>query len=257
MASLVRPFLVLSIIAFVSNPTAALRKLQLLVQTILYLTLCSEKKWKPTPDPAKYFPSPQSSSDQSTSSTTTIETKTIIFVRHGESTWNDTFNKGDRKVFQFVQGFIPGLFQALWTEYYFAVTGQANDSWFYDAPLSHKGRHQAEGIRTYLQQSTEFMLPKEQEYVAILKGALVVDNKPKEGEGGSKEETKGPVVNSYLVSSPLRRAVSTVYGIHVWCGVVWSSHVVELSFSWLYQELFRYSHRVLSLCLHAYMCIYI
>ena len=187
-ASLFRPFVVFSTVAFFSNPSAALRKIQLLIDTVKYLTLCSEKKWKKTPDPyvifEKYSEKPE-----------LIEQKTIIFLRHGESSWNDTFNKGDRKLLNFVKGFIPGLIKAVATEWYFAVAGKLNESWFYDAPLSDKGRRQAEGVRKYLQSPDEFMLPKEQEYLATLKGKL-----------DKKENT----INSQLVSSPLRRATATM-----------------------------------------------
>ena len=187
LASLFRPFLVLSTVAFFSNPAAALRKIQLLIDTVKYLAFCSEKKWKKTPDPALAF-------EKTYAKPPLIEKKTIIFLRHGESSWNDTFNKGDRKLLKFIQGFIPGLIKAIFYEWYFAVSGKANESWFYDAPLSDKGRLQAEGVRDFLQKPTEFMLPKEQEYTAILKGML---------------DKKG-AVNSCLVSSPLRRATATM-----------------------------------------------
>ena len=74
------------------------------------------------------------------------------------------------------------------------MTGKENESWFYDSPLSDKGRRQAEGVQKFLQSPAEYMLPKEQEYVALIKGTL------------NKENT----VNSQLVSSPLRRATATM-----------------------------------------------
>eukprot|EP00978_Attheya_sp_CCMP212_P006476 scaffold14838_cov45-Attheya_sp.AAC.4 len=62
--------------------------MRLFVMTVTYLALCHDKKWtEPKEDPDSFF---VDSEDK------TIEKKTIIFVRHGESTWNDTFNKGDR-----------------------------------------------------------------------------------------------------------------------------------------------------------------
>lgn len=185
LASLYRPFLVLSTIAFFSNPSAALRKIMMTIDTVKYLALCSEKKWKSTPDPFPVF--------EKHGKMVKIDQKTVIFLRHGESSWNDTFNKGDRKLLAFIQGFIPGLLKAVFNEWYFAVAGKANESWFYDAPLSDKGRKQAEGVQNYLQSPVEFMLPKEQEYMTILKGI-----------------EKGGTVNSALVSSPLRRATATM-----------------------------------------------
>lgn len=97
-ASLIRPIFVLSTIAFWSQPTAALRKIELFVDTVKYLALCSEKKWKKTADPSLVFEKYKDKPEL------IMEQKTIIFLRHGESNWNDTFNKGDRKLMKFVQG---------------------------------------------------------------------------------------------------------------------------------------------------------
>lgn len=185
LASLVRPFLALSTVAFLSQPAAAYRKIVLFINGARYLMFCKEKKWESTECPATYF--------DKHGRNVPIEQKTVIFLRHGESSWNHTFNRGDRKLFKFVQGFLPGLVKAIATEWYFAVTGQANESWFYDAPLSDKGRRQAEGVQKFLRSPVEYMLPKEQEYMAILKGSF-----------------KGATVSSQLVSSPLRRATATM-----------------------------------------------
>ena len=160
-SSVIRPLGILTVVLAVGlHPQSALRKFQLFINTILYLLLCNDKRWKrPKVDPATYFMETKNKKDQKqekekggggkeeeTTNTTreedkkndaspiVIEKKTIIFVRHGESTWNDTFNKGDRKTLAFVQGFVPGLVKALVMEWYFWVTGQENESWFYDAP---------------------------------------------------------------------------------------------------------------------------
>ena len=54
-----------------------------------------------------------------------VERKTIYFIRHGESTWNDTFNKGQhRSALVFVLGFIPGLIKALAYELYLLLSGK-------------------------------------------------------------------------------------------------------------------------------------
>ena len=54
-----------------------------------------------------------------------VDRKTIYFVRHGESTWNDTFNKGkQRSGFVFVLGFIPGLIKAILYELYLLLSGK-------------------------------------------------------------------------------------------------------------------------------------
>ena len=79
-ASLFRPFVVLSTVAFFSQPSAALRKIQLFIDTVKYLALCSEKKWKPIPDSSVIFEKYKQKPEL-------IEQKTIIFLRHGESSW--------------------------------------------------------------------------------------------------------------------------------------------------------------------------
>jgi broad specificity phosphatase PhoE len=119
-----------------------------------------------------------------------VETKTVIFVRHGESTWNDTFNKGDRPKISFVLHFIPNLIYAACVEWYFFVSGKENDSWFYDAPLSEKGLGQAVGVHSFLQSSIEYKTPREAELIKLMLGT----------SPGS----------SQLVSSNLRRAISTM-----------------------------------------------
>ena len=177
LSSLFRPFCVVSLILVVSNPTAALRKFELFVTTFQYLLFCKDKKWKTPEDPAPYFEKVTSNK---------IEQKTILFVRHGESTWNDTFNKGDRSTAAFVLNFVPNLLKAIAYELYFWIAGQADESWFYDAPLSDKGLNQAKGVRGYLQSKAEFLPPKEAKYHALL------------------------WKDSQLVSSNLRRAISTM-----------------------------------------------
>ena len=51
------------------------------------------------------------------------------FIKHisGESTWNDTFNKGDRKMTSFLISFIPNLLKAFGTEWYFMVSGESDE----------------------------------------------------------------------------------------------------------------------------------
>lgn len=120
--------------------------------------------------------------------------KTVIFLRHGESTWNDTFNKGDRKQFSFLLGFVPGLIRSIATEWFFLVRGQSEESWFFDAPLSEKGISQAEGVAKFLRDTDpKYATPREAKFLKLIRG--------EEGKSGS-----GKCV---LVSSNLRRAIST------------------------------------------------
>lgn len=180
-ASLFRPVVLACCVAALTKPVAAIRKIHLFSITVQYLLFCSDKtNWKaPKEDPQTFF-----------SDFSKADSKTVIFVRHGESTWNDTFNKGDRSKSSFLLGFLPNLIKALYYEIYFFVSGQENESWFFDSPLSEKGRGQALGIQTFLREMTnlEYESPREQEMLKILMGQ----------------------VESQLVSSNLRRAISTM-----------------------------------------------
>jgi hypothetical protein len=211
-ASVTRPFALVTVICLLSHPTATWRKFQLFISTIQYLILCNDKKWKSLPiDPATYYDQVTSEKD-SASSDAKIRRKTVIFVRHGESTWNDTFNKGDRSVVNFILYFIPNLIYAVCCEYYFWVSGQANESWFYDSPLSEKGKRQAMGVSAFLAQDSAYLTPKEAALVSILRGG-------DQSSSGSNDIGAGAVTNgtsssttssSQLVSSNLRRAIATM-----------------------------------------------
>jgi broad specificity phosphatase PhoE len=158
------------------------------VTAIHYLALCNDKKWKKPPvDPESFFKENTNTTTQSQSQSH-CDKKTIILVRHGESTWNDTFNKGDRSTFSFLIHFIPGVFKSMAMEWYFFVTGKAQESWFYDSPLSEKGLSQAQALFRFLAEPMEYKTPKEQELIKIMLG-----------------ETP-----SQLLSSNLRRAISTM-----------------------------------------------
>ncbi|GKZ01083.1 hypothetical protein MPSEU_001059900 [Mayamaea pseudoterrestris] len=185
-SSLFKPLLVVSLIGVLtSSPSSALKKGQMLVSTIQYLLFCKEKKWKkPKEDPDSFFETVPTGKQPK------IQRKTIIFVRHGESTWNDTFNKGDRPVVSFILNFIPNLVKAIFMEWFFFVTGESNESWFYDSALSEKGIKQALGIQGFLKTNPKFATPKEQKMLRLLVGDKSVP--------------------AQLVSSNLRRAISTM-----------------------------------------------
>lgn len=164
-----------------ANPKAAQAKVKLIVTTFQFLFMCKDKKWTKPEDPAKFFKGDDADVDK----------KTIIFLRHGESTWNDTFNKGDRHLSKFLINFIPGLFKSFGTEWYFMVSGKCDESWFFDSPLSEKGISQAESVQKFLRDTKpEFSTPKEARLIRLMKG---------EGDGKCQ-----------LVSSNLRRAISTL-----------------------------------------------
>jgi hypothetical protein len=182
-ASVSRPLLLATIICMATNAKAAKAKIILIVTTVQFMFLCKDKKWKkPEADPASYFEKGDFNSPD-------VEKKTIIFIRHGESTWNDTFNKGDRKMGQFLIGFFPNLFKAFATEWYFLVSGKSSESWFFDSPLSEKGISQGQGLQKFLRDTNpEFSPPKEAKLIKLLRG----DEK------------------SQMMSSNLRRAISTI-----------------------------------------------
>jgi hypothetical protein len=223
-SSIAKPLIVVSLVVSVAlNPTAAFRRFQLLVTTLRYLLFCKDKKWKVPEEDASadaYFETDDAKSSPGASSPSkhTIERKTIIFVRHGESTWNDTFNRGDRAMIGFVLNFVPNLIKAIAAEWFFWVILQASDeSWFYDSPLSEKGLSQAKALQKFLQTDTEYSPPNEADLILRLRGDHGAPKASgtvsgKAAEPGPKRETapNSPSPTSQLVSSNLRRAVSTM-----------------------------------------------
>jgi hypothetical protein len=100
------------------NLPTLIYKLGMFVQGILYFGLCHDKSWKKPRDPESVV-GPILAADEK------VERKTVYFVRHGESTWNDTFNKGShRSAVVFALGFVPGLLKALLSEIYIVLSGK-------------------------------------------------------------------------------------------------------------------------------------
>eukprot|EP00938_MAST-03A_sp_MAST-3A-sp1_P006201 g6201.t1 len=107
-----------------------------------------------------------------------IKKKRIIFIRHGESVWNEMFNKGFLPPgfpFRVVRGVVRELFLLT-----------SRDSVFYDSPLSSEGETQAKDLASFLSSESN----SKDKFIRILNG-----------EEGS----------SVVVSSCLRRALSTVF----------------------------------------------
>lgn len=150
--SLRRPLLLVSALCILSNPPAAIRKLRLFYLSFLFLIFSKDKKWKvpENKDPASFFPEELGGNDTGGGNNATYREKTVILIRHGESTWNDTFNAGDRNKLVFVLFFVPNLLHAALMEIYYLVSGRDSDSWFFDSPLSAKGVGQGEGLRKFL-----------------------------------------------------------------------------------------------------------
>jgi hypothetical protein len=111
--------------------------------------------------------------------------KRVVFIRHGESDWNSIFNKGKNPMM------IVRLIWAMITEWtmLFAI-----DSPFLDSPLNKEGIQQALELREFLFNKSD------------------VSNNPEQKK--SIKETlsslRGENSNSILVSSTLRRAISTL-----------------------------------------------
>jgi len=148
-----------------------LEKFLLYVEGIVFMVICSENKGlKPekNPDPANM-------KDMETT------TKKIIFIRHGESDWNDIFNKGKNL------GLFVRLFKAMWRELKLYPT---KDSVFLDSPLNADGIEQAKKLREFIfdKNPDTAMSPGVKEAIQSLRG-------------------EGPP--SIVVSSNLRRALQT------------------------------------------------
>jgi len=201
--SLRRPLILVSALCILSNPRAAIRKLKLFYLTFLYLAFCKDKKWKIPKDTSFFFPKElggTSTTSSSSGSTAKYKEKTVILIRHGESTWNDTFNAGDRSKLIFFLFFIPNLLHALAVETYFFISGKDDESWFFDSALSAKGVGQGEGLRKFLRKEKMRL------------------GSSSSGNGNAREEHAVKLLlaldeeddpSSQVVSSNLRRAIST------------------------------------------------
>jgi len=179
-----RPIVILVCAMALFNLPILLYKIELVIQTLRYLLFCHDKTWKKPQDPGLVFATILQAKKPT-------ERKTIYFVRHGESTWNDTFNKGKhRSALTFVLGFIPGILKAIAYELYLLLSGKM-DSWFYDSPLSFLGLDQVEELANFLE--SEGRKGPESEHIRILRS-----------DPGSP--------SSKIISSNLRRAISTMAG---------------------------------------------
>ncbi len=113
-----RPALILVCGMLLFNLPTLIYKIGMFIRGMMYLFMCNDKSWNKPRDP-KIVVGPLIDSGEP------IERKTIYFVRHGESTWNDTFNKGShRTALSFAVGFVPGLIKALLYETYITLSGK-------------------------------------------------------------------------------------------------------------------------------------
>ncbi len=153
-------------------------KVLLYIDGFIQLVLSRDSSWKTPPDyTAARLPRE--------------DTKRIIFVRHGESVWNEVFNRGLNI------GLIGRFFRALSIELSFIATPY---SVFFDTPLNKEGLQQARQIAEFLETNVTSSDPAIAEVHSILRGDPVE----------SKQGVVPASVGSIIVSSNLRRALSTV-----------------------------------------------
>jgi hypothetical protein len=112
-----------------------------------------------------------------------LTSKTIVFIRHGESDWNNIFNKGlNPKA-------LVNLIKALFEEIKMFTTV---NSTFIDSPLNMEGIEQALELSRFIEAESEKVTKADKSYRVIL--ALA---------------GKLPDGSSTIVSSSLRRAIAT------------------------------------------------
>jgi len=198
-SSLARPVLQIAFIFCLAKPTKTLYKMRLFALTFLYLVCCNDKTWKkPNDCPLSHFANVAPDK---------VEKKTVIFVRHGESTWNDSFNKGDRSRLSFALFFAPNLIYALLVELYLFVGGHSEESWFFDSPLSAKGVRQAIDLRRFLAKAEHAPTAKK-EIIDLMTGRTKVRGTAVGQISIDNDAKASPAAQ--LCSSSLRRAISTV-----------------------------------------------
>ena len=115
---MLRPVLILVCGMLLFNLPTLVYKIRMVIRAFLYFFLCWDFSWKKPQDPGAIF-------GPHLSQGLPVERKTVYFVRHTESTWNETFNKGKhRSTAVFVIGFIPGLIKAILYEIYLLLSGK-------------------------------------------------------------------------------------------------------------------------------------
>ena len=178
---------------------AVLFKTGLFARALAHMALSREKSgWpKNRPDPAVA---------QDVSSGDVVSVKRVIFVRHGESTWNEIFNRG----FNF--RFPLRLFEGLLSEFLLLFT---KSSFFVDAPLSDYGYEQARELRRFLRgydgdaAGAAFDAARLSERSNDDKTIDAVTAARRTRRVADADALAGKKKTSIIVSSNLRRAVAT------------------------------------------------
>eukprot|EP00123_Amoebidium_parasiticum_P001506 comp12615_c0_seq1/m.7652 comp12615_c0_seq1/g.7652 ORF comp12615_c0_seq1/g.7652 comp12615_c0_seq1/m.7652 type:complete len:354 (-) comp12615_c0_seq1:394-1455(-) len=158
--------------SFYSGPVANfVYKCELFMLGAFQMVFSKDRKWAKPQDPDIAFRDKDGE----------VRTKTIIFVRHGESDWNEVFNRG------FGPSFIVRLVKALAREGMYLIT---RDSLFFDSPLSELGMRQAKELQDFLAKPFDEKLDDE--------GKAIIN-----GQRDTEKE------KSLLVAANLRRAIAT------------------------------------------------
>eukprot|EP00959_Pyramimonas_sp_CCMP1952_P127618 2669357-Pyramimonas_sp.AAC.2 len=108
-------------------------KLRLSVSVIQHLLFSRDRKWN-----KKLIQDPDCIADAEG------QYARVVFIRHGESDWNDIFNRGFGPMFPV--RVITGLLRELLNKF------TTRDSLFLDSPLSPLGIRQAVALRAFLKQ---------------------------------------------------------------------------------------------------------
>jgi len=166
-------------------------KVRLGGSVVAHLLLSGDRKWKksavPNPDAVR-----QADAEP-------VRTKRIIFIRHGESDWNEVFNRGFGPMFpvRVLVGLVREFFKL-----------STLDSLFVDSPLSSLGVRQARALQAH------------------------IENTALSGGGGQAERAlatlRGFGGSAVLVSSNLRRALATAV-IGLWGRLAQGDRLLVLS----------------------------
>lgn len=178
---------------------AVLFKTGLFARALAHMALSREKSgWpKNRPDPAVAL---------DVSSGDVVSVKRVIFVRHGESTWNEIFNRG----FNF--RFPLRLFEGLMSELLLLFT---KSSFFVDSPLSDYGYEQARELRRFLRDydgdaaGAAFDAARKSEGGKSTAGSDAFTAARRARRVADADALAGKKSTSIIVSSNLRRAVAT------------------------------------------------
>jgi broad specificity phosphatase PhoE len=158
------------------------------VLAVSHLVLSNEKKG------LKALQKEMDFDEETTKSQSTLKgTRTIYFLRHGESQWNYVFNRG------FGVSFPLRLARGLVME--LMCLFNARNSFFVDAPLSDRGLEQVEELRKFLNKVNDPFLTDAEVAALRSKHVDVLRADAAKGEKLSKK--------SIIVTSNLRRAAHT------------------------------------------------